>query len=696
MKNVFFSILIGLSLLLSGCGDSSSTGVKVQAKKAGAYIVFDSKGGNIPYPNNILFAGSTDGTLNIPYDPNASDASVKAALDTLDGFSTTSPITVGFNGEINATTLIGGLKVYKIATVANASTGGVPIIQDITGELTFGKDYFATTSGNKIVILPTKPLDGNQSYMVLLTTGITNNAGTPIGPDIVSELFLQTKPLVDAQGNHTTLPIDVATQLEGMRQATQAMIGYSIAKEGFNRENIVAAWSFKTQTIGAVAQAFVKNNPTGTMTLKDTGYTSQQMIGASGADVSAMQGNAEVYAGTLANLPYYLAKARSVYDPAPLTDSFEFNASSNLPELNATITIPVLATVPTTKMPDSGWPVVIFQHGITQNRTNLLAISEAFAGAGYASVAIDLPLHGITDTNNPLYMAGLERTFDLDLINNKTQAPGPDGKIDSSGTFYINLASLLTSRDNVRQTTSDLVALKNSLTSAILVDVNSTPNGVKFDTSHVAFVGHSLGTIAPFGFLAHVNLESVTLAMPGGGIAQLLNNSPEFGPIIEAGLAQKGIMKGTSDYAAFMLAVQTVVDDGDPINYALQVGATQKVFAIEVVGDAQTGHLPDQVIPNNVPTAPLAGTDPLVNYLQATTLSGTTGSTQTPNKTARYNDGHHSSILRPNLNAGEAPTQTEIDILRSMQTQVATFVGSKGTVIPIVDSTLLNTGYHYP
>ena len=696
MKKVFFSILIGLSLLLSGCGDSASTSVKVEAKKAGAYIVFDSKGGNIPYPNNILFAGSADGTLNIAYDPNASDASVKAALNTLDGFSTTSPITVGFTGEINATTLINGLKVYEIATDANASTGGVPIIQGITGELTFGVDYVTAISGNKIVILPVKPLKGNQSYMVLLTTAITNNAGTPIGPDVVSELFLQTSPLVDANGNHTTLPLDVATQLEGIRQATQAMIGYSMAQKGFAREDIVAAWSLKTQTIGAVAQAFINDNPTGAMTLKDTGYTSQQMIGASGVDVSAMQGNAEVYAGTLANLPYYLAKARSAHDPAPLTDSFEFNTTSNLPELNATITLPVLATVPTSTMPSSGWPVVIFQHGITQNRTNLLAISEAFANAGYASVAIDLPLHGITDTNSPLYMSGLERTFDLDLVNNDTQAPGPDGKIDLSGTFYINLASLLTSRDNVRQTTSDLVTLKNSLNAALLVDVNSTPNGVKFDASRVAFVGHSLGTIAPFGFLAHTNLESVTLAMPGGGIAQLLNNSATFGPVIEAGLAQKGVMKGTSDYAAFMLAVQTIVDDGDPINYAMQVGATQKVFAIEVVGDPQTGHLPDQVIPNNVPTAPLAGTDPLVNYLQAVTLSGNTGDNATPNKTARYNAGHHSSILRPNLNTGETPTQTEMDVLRSMQTQVATFVGSQGAAIPVVDSTLLNTGYHYP
>jgi len=586
---------------------------------------------------------------------------------------------VGFNGEINATTLVGGLKVYKIATVANASTGGVPIIHGITGELNFGSDYVTTVSGNKIVILPIKPLDGNQSYMVVLTTGITDNTGKSIGPDIVSELFLQTKPLVDANGNHTTLPIDVATQLEGIRQATDAMIQYTVGytatiQQAIPRENIVAAWSFKTQTIGAVAQAFVTENTSSARLIMRNRDINTSAIGG--------LGKADIWDGNLTNLPYYLGIPSPQNPLAPLSQHFvgvDGNTSfTGMPKLNADITIPVLMTKPNAdstavkKGATAPWPVVIFQHGITQNRTNLLAIADALADAGYAAIAIDLPLHGVTETHNPFYAGDLERTFNLDFINNETQASGPDGNIDPSGSFYINLEHLLTSRDNVRQTTSDLISLKNALSD--LNDINS---------SRVAFVGHSLGTIAPFGFLAHEKLESVTLAMPGGGIAQLLNNSATFGPIIAAGLAQKGIQKGSSDYAAFMLATQTILDDADPINYAIQVGATQKVFAIEVVGDSQLGHLSDQVIPNNVPTAPLAGTDPLVNYLQARTLSGNA----TPNKTARYIVGNHSSILDPS----ESPAATT-----NMQTQVATFVGSKGTAIPVGDSTLLNTGYHYP
>ena len=49
--------------------------------------------------------------------------------------------------------------------------------------------------------------------------------------------------------------------------------------------------------------------------------------------------------------------------------------------------------------PPTGWPVAIFQHGLTRNRVDAVAIADAFASAGFVVVSIDLPLHGITPTN---------------------------------------------------------------------------------------------------------------------------------------------------------------------------------------------------------------------------------------------------------------------------------------------------------
>ena len=94
-------ILAFVAIVFIGCGGSDSTSKKVSdTSKAGPSIVFDSTGGNIPYPNNVLFAATSaetlDGTLNIPYEDTDADASVMIALNALDGFSTTSPITIGF------------------------------------------------------------------------------------------------------------------------------------------------------------------------------------------------------------------------------------------------------------------------------------------------------------------------------------------------------------------------------------------------------------------------------------------------------------------------------------------------------------------------------------------------------------------------------------------------------------------------
>ena len=659
------SPIILVLLLLSGCGDNSGS-VSKEPQASSAYVIFDSQNSDIPYPNNILFAGSTDRTLNIAYKDTDSDAVVKKALDTLDGFSTTSPISVSFSGEINASTLINGVKVYEIASEANASTGGVPIIKGITKDLTFGVDYVTTISGNKIIILPIKPLKGNQSYMIVLTKDIKDNAGNPIAPDVASELFLQTTPLVDKNGNHTTLSIDDATSLEGIRQATQAMIGYTVAQKGIARENIVTAWSFKTQSIGKFYKNVEDANKSGLLKLVNSGLTTANVGGFAKADI---------WVGTLSNLPYYLGSPSPTNPTAPLIDYFvDANKSaifSGMPQLQSRKTIPVLMTKPNSSSlavqagAKAPWPIVIFQHGITQNRTNLLAIADALADVGYASIAIDLPLHGL-DNNSTGLMTNYERTFNLDLVNNSTGAVGADGIIDSSGTHYINLASLLTSRDNLRQSASDLLALKNAISG--LSDINA---------NRIAFVGHSLGTIASFGFLSQNRMESVTLAMPGGGIAQLLNNSAEFGPIISAGLASKGVIKGTNAYSAFMLATQTVMDDADPINYASVVGAKQKILAMEVVGNGTEG-TSDRVIPNSVATAPLSGTEPLLRYMGTTNLT----TSSAPNKAARFTVGTHSSILDP---SSSLPATTE------MQKEMASFVYSKGTFIKVTDPSVLKT-----
>src|SRR5690625_5411038 len=92
---------------------------------------------------------------------------------------------------------------------------------------------------------------------------------------------------------------------------------------------------------------------------------------------------------------------------------------------------PVLMTVPNElsgqSQPSSGWPVVIFQHGITGDRSQMLALADTMAAQGFAVVALDMPLPGFTDPSSPLYVGNTpfgeiatKRTFVLDLQDNDT------------------------------------------------------------------------------------------------------------------------------------------------------------------------------------------------------------------------------------------------------------------------------------
>jgi hypothetical protein len=54
--------------------------------------------------------------------------------------------------------------------------------------------------------------------------------------------------------------------------------------------------------------------------------------------------------------------------------------------------IRLLDSIPKAPKPASGWPVVVFQHGITRNRTHRFAV-----------VAMDLPLDGLTTNGADLH-----------------------------------------------------------------------------------------------------------------------------------------------------------------------------------------------------------------------------------------------------------------------------------------------------
>ncbi len=593
-------------------GNGNPAGSVPITPAAGTAALFQPLQGILPYPSDLYFAGSTDGTINIQ--PENALLPAQDAINALDGFSTTAVIRARFGGPIAPSSLTATSVIVVQVTIDNTTRATTGVVKP----LVFGTDYTVGLGpeagvGNTIVeIRPSHPLvpstgATDNGYLVILTNGITDTTGAPATPDANYATIKSALPTCKSISDPS---------LNGICMLTGAHL--QIAQGlGLNPANVVLSFSFSTQSTTDTMAAVAATTTAQPISLHNTGLTTKQAN-------AQLFGHANIYVGTL-TIPYYLNRTAPLTGswqggPSPLDASSHFLTRFNpLPVATQTLQVPVLATVPNAQStwgggatkPASGWPVAIFEHGITRNRTDMLAIADAFADAGFAVIAIDLPLHGLTDPTNPLYASGanplyaglslpasgsIERTFDLDVVNNTTGAAGADGKIDPSGTSFINLTSLLTSRDNLRESAADLIALTRTLPTLNL-DANA---GADIDPARIHFVGHSLGAIVGgvyLGVTPSRDVWTATLAMPGGGIAALLRDSPSFGPRIIAGLQAQGVQQGTTLFEQFFRDAQTAVDSGDPVNFIAAAAANHPLHVLQVVGGGSVP--PDQVVPNS-------------------------------------------------------------------------------------------------
>jgi hypothetical protein len=667
MRNLSATGILAVALALSGCsgysnpigatntnaGNGNPGGTQI-APPAGNVALFEPEAGILPYPTDLYFAGSTDGTLNIQ-PPNAAEPN-QAAVNALDGFSTTAVIRETFGGPLNPASFT-PLSVIIVPVVTDLSQH-LATVAVLGPPLTMGVDFsaaLATDAGVGPTILEITPLHPlmpstcisngaflgancttGTGYLVFLTNGITDAAGSPVQPD-TDYAAIKTALAVGP-----TCPTISDATLNGICQLTGAhlQIAAGLAKaipalaNSLNPANIVLSFSFTTEsTVDTLELLYQKTAATAKVmhpviavqpailpTQAGPHQLTTKDFGGAGA--------ANMYVGVL-TIPYYLSKTAPLTGswqapPFPLDPSSTFVTRFNpLPVATQNLQIPILMSVPLGKA--GPWPVLIFQHGITRSREDMIGVADGMAQSGVVVVAIDLPLHGVTnDKTDPLYAsaanpvyAGLglpatqmsiERTFDLALI-----APPA---IDPSGSYFINLTSALTSRDNLREGPADLMTFELALPN-LAVPASAGVTASTLAPAPLHYLGHSLGAIVGGVFMAVVPATDVitaTLANPGGVTTRLLQDSPSFAPVINAGLAAKGLQPGTTLYAQFFRDTQTVVDSGDPVNFIAQATALHPIHLLQVVGatptpagctpkSAATAGCPDQVVPNSATQA---------------------------------------------------------------------------------------------
>ena len=813
MNKLILRFAIISALGLSGCGSETIEDVKKDVAENGtpivasARVVFDPAGGVLSVPNDLLFTGTQDGTLNLPVADATDFSDPTVAMSALDGWSTTNPFVLGITFPEG--TSLDGSSVFNPASVKIFETlmGGDPGCEavprgaacTVVGELTFGVDFITQASGDSVAVVPLKPLKGKTTYILALTNNLKDSNGKAVAGSSTYEAVRQ---------DITTYPLGSEAQrgLQGVVNSYET----AIVAAGADKDALIYTMAFTTQStvdVLATTKALMANNvPTmvanimqgiPTVGVQDTGMSVADILaGKIPPSLVPLYSTANFMQGSI-TLPYYLgvptaenplaptndwwtslcdsgamlaglaaanpaaipAEPISVDDgtcmaisaakelPAPGLRALGIDAERHLtkfspvPKVKAMMDIVVQMTTPDVNVanavrtglglpanlaePASGWPVVILQHGITSKKEDMLAITGILSMYGLATVAINHPLHGDPDVFGGLLPGG-SRGFDIDPTN-----PGDEINASTvSATHYMNLASLLTTRDNLRQSTSDLLGLRLGLN--FLGGAHAEGNPIKIDTSKVHFLGHSLGAITGINFIALTNtaldvqvdplfaVKTNSQAMPGAMVANFLMESGAFGDVIKSNLtfaaseafqgyvAQKhsnGASEGelviayrefysaltpeqqaglNATFTQFAFAAQTVTDSGDPANYAAMMVATNTpTHVIEVVGNG-SDNLSDQVIPNSVSSAPFAGTEGAIALLGLPGISETIQDAESPVSGAvRFLFGHHGSILDPSPRAEAPDAMMTGAATAEMQSQVANFFGSEGHLISV-------------
>jgi hypothetical protein len=679
--------------------------------------VFVAGSGIWPYPFDLHFLGSTDGTLNI-----SSSFAVfpqRASMNQLDGWSTTASSYFRFSQPLknDPAVLNSSVRIIRVQTFRDPATGVYAPTANVLGVLQPGVDYSVRvspdldTGGTYAEIQWLKPLAASSGtglgngYIVLVTNGMLNNSDAAATPD-GDYLNVRTEAITEigraiASGNPATFvptcPGITNATLNSICKLTYAhlLIGSNpaLGPAAINPANVILSYHFTTQSTRDPLVALSQTNTAQPIGVVPTGLTTANLI-------PQLPGIADVYVGTL-QVPYFLSPPSAQDPTAPLTKTWTAAGAPTAPGLDpdsrfitrynltpakkADLKFPLLVTKPNGNSPSggvkpaNGWPIVLFMHGLGGDRTNAVPIADTYASQGFVVIAMDQVLHGITDTTSPLYAGpsnpaseliygpGVrERTFDVDYVNNVTGASGPDGVIDQSGRHVITIAlsAPLVGRDTFRQSGSDMITLVKSLAN---LDLDGDGTG-DIDMSQIHYGGISLGGIVGPACVCS-EMKSYYLNVPGGPLPTILRTSPSFSALVNGALAAVNplLVPGTALYTQFFREAQAAIDGGDPVNYVRQLGMDRPVLFTKVIGDT--------VVPNGT-------NDFIIGAAGATkiTQAGLNPVAAGAPKFVTFLSGSHSSLLDPT--ASFAVTQ-------EMQTHAASLVATGGAAIQVVDSSLL-------
>jgi hypothetical protein len=596
--------------------------------------VFDPAHANVPLPNILATATAADPltgrAANKPMTPPEALAYVN--LREMGGTNAVSglnaPVYLQFNAAVDAATVTSdNIKVFQITPDAAGTENAALGFTDISATFT----YQYTAGGTDLFLFPNFPLLPGTRYLYVVTNRVKDTAGLPISASPFFEALKSTTPLTGSFAALEPIRANVTSGtnilLSGYAKVMDDLITASATTTIAQRANITVMGRFITTGAGFIAPNLAAPNTripvesalrsfaagatlgglpgktwanTATVTaVFDRGGTNPSpdaywsaVMGAAttapatvgtvvlgtinSADLSVdpvvVAANATVAGGDLTGVTGAYNPAAGVTQPYRTTGAL--TSYYHVPRA-----IPFVYIAPAA---GSNWPLVIYQHGITSRKETVIALAQTLTTVGRAVVAIDLPMHGALAV--PTHTTGTVW-----------------------GQDFMAIGAPLATRTNIQQAALNLDRLELTVAVGGFAALPAPPSN-----TGMRYVGHSLGSIVGAYYLAGNTTLATTgapytqttlnadmkgyLSVPGGRLAYLIQNSPAFGPSVDAGLAAVGIAKNTPTYHQFFQVTQSVVDPADPATMTTPLGAglpsrlSNRVAIQEAVGDTVIGN----------------------------------------------------------------------------------------------------------
>jgi len=341
MKKLVLSVAIASIFGLTACDDESIKDVQNEvvenssAVMPSARVVFNPSAGVLSVPNDLLFSGTTDGTLNMPgesgddgeplLEPDYSDPST--ALGTNDGWSIAQPFVLGFDFPTNTSLEASSVSNANSVRVFEAIMGGdssdadcAPVTRGlackIVSELAFGPtgDFVTQKSGNNIIVVPVKPLKAKTTYILALTDSLQDSNGNAVAGSTTYELVQQ---------DITTHPLGNAAQL-GL-QAVINSFEVAVSSAGVEKSSIIYTMAMTTQStsdiLTSVKSLMAANAQLGsvpTIGIQDTGASVADILAGNIPESSIPLYSAANYMRGSVTLPYFLGIPSMANPKAPV------------------------------------------------------------------------------------------------------------------------------------------------------------------------------------------------------------------------------------------------------------------------------------------------------------------------------------------------------------------------------------------